>query len=106
MLEERAELAAKLSLGAARSRVAVEAKATAKMLDKLLAGMRVCHADGALHIRTDHVKCSAIAVLRPRLFLGVAAAETWRLFAVVERRCRAVLSDELPDLGGLHFTAA
>lgn len=107
LLEEPcAELAAKMPLAAARSRVGVEAKATAKMLDKLLAGMRACHADGAPHVRTDHVKCSAIAVLRPRLFLGVAAAETWRLFTVVESSGRAVLGDELPDLDGLHFSAA
>ena len=81
LLEEPcAELAAKMPLAAARSRVGVEARAAAKMLDKLLAGMRACHADGAPHIKSDHVKCTAIAVLRPRLFLGVAAAETWRLF--------------------------
>ena len=81
LLEEPcAELAAKMPVTAARSRVGIEAKATAKMLDKLLEGMRACHADGAPHSRTDHVKCSAIAELRPRLFLGVAAAETWRLF--------------------------
>jgi hypothetical protein len=107
LLEEPcAELAAKMPLAAARSRVGVEAKATAKRLDKLLAGMRACHAEGAPHIGTDHVKCSAIAVLRPCLFLGVAAAETWRLFAVVERSGRAVLGDELPNLDRLHFSAA
>lgn len=83
----------------------VEAKATAKMLDRLLEGMRACHTDGAPHSRTDHVKCSAIAVVRPRLFLGVAAAETWRLFTVVERNGRAVLGDELPDLDRLRFVA-
>jgi hypothetical protein len=106
LLEEPcAEFAAKVPLPAARSRVGVEIKATAEKLDKLLAGMRACCADGAPHSRSDHVKCSAIAVLRPRLFLGVAAAETWRLFRVVERRGRAVLGDELPDLNGLHFSS-
>jgi hypothetical protein len=104
--ESRAEIVAKLPLEAARSRVGVEAKATAKMLDELLAGMRACHADGTSHMKTDHVKCSAIAVLRPRLFLGVAAAETWRLFAVVERSGRAGLGEELPNLDDLYFTAA
>lgn len=68
-----------------------------------LDGMRACHAEGAAHGRSDHVKCSAIAELRPDLFLGVAAGETWRLFTVVEENGRAVLGDELPDLDGLHF---
>jgi hypothetical protein len=106
LLEEPcAELAAKMPLSAARSRVGVEAKATAAMLDKMLAGMLACHAEGAPHSEPDHVKCSAIAVLRPRLFLGVAAAETWRLFTVVERHGRAVLGDELSDLDALRFSA-
>ena len=107
LLEEPcAELGAKMPLSAARSRVGVEAKETAKKLDQLLAGMRACHADGAPHGKSNHVKCSAIDVLRPPLFLGVAAAETWRLFTVVEHRGRAVLGDELPDLDGLYFSAA
>jgi hypothetical protein len=95
LLEEPcAELGAKMPLPAARSRVGVEAKETAEKLDKLLAGMRACHADGAPHGKSNHVKCSAIDVLRPRLFLGVAAAGTWRLFTVVDHRGRAVLGDE------------
>jgi hypothetical protein len=49
------------------------------------------------------LKCVAIAELRPRLFLVVAAGETWRLFTVVERDGQAVLGDELPDLNRLHF---
>jgi hypothetical protein len=98
--------AAKMPVQAARSRVGVEAKATPRMLEKLLAGMRACQTDRTRHSRSDHVKCSAIAVLRPRLFLGVAAAETWRLFNVVERDGRAVLGDELPDLDRLRFAAA
>ena len=101
--EPCAELAAKMPVQAARSHVGIEAKATPRALEKLLAGMRACQTDGTPHSRTDHVKCSAIAVLRPRLFLGVAAAETWRLFDVVERDGRAALGDELPDLDRLRF---
>jgi len=96
-------LAATMPVAAARSRVGVEAKASAKTLDKLLEGMRACHMRGTPHSRSDHVKCLAIDALRPRLFLGVAAAETWRLFAVVERDGRAVLGDELPGLEDLRF---
>jgi hypothetical protein len=95
-----------MSLGAARSRVAIEAKATAKMLDKLIQGMRACPAEGVRHTRSDHVKCLGIALLRPRLFLGVAAGETWRLFKVVDRDGRAVLGDELATLDDLYFVAA
>ena len=106
VLEEPcAELPARMPVQSARSHVGVEAKATPKMLAKLLAGMRACQNDGLRHSRSDHVKCTAIAVLRPRLFLGVAAAETWRLFNVVERDGRAVLGDELPDLDRLRFAA-
>ena len=106
VLEEPcAELPAKMPVQAARSHAGVEAKATPRMLEKLLAGMRACQTDGTPHSRSDHVKCSAIAVLRPRLFLGVAATETWRLFNVVERDGRAVLGDELPDLDRLRFAA-
>jgi hypothetical protein len=100
-----AELAAKMSMHAARSSVGIEAKATPEMLEKLLTGMRACQSHGTPHSRSDQVKCAAIAVLRPRLFLGVAAAETWRLFSVVERDGRAVLGDELPDLDRLRFAA-
>jgi hypothetical protein len=82
--------------------VAVEAKADAKLLSKLLREMRACQA-GAPHNQNDHKKCLAIAVLRPRLFLGVAAGETWSIFTVVERDGRSVLGDELPNLDNLHF---
>jgi hypothetical protein len=94
-----------MPVSAARSRVGIEAKANAKILEGLLEGMRVCHTDGTPHSRSDHLRCSAIAELRPRLFLGVAAADTWRLFTVAERHGRAVLGDELPDLDGLRFLA-
>jgi hypothetical protein len=99
-----AELAAKMPITAARPWVGVEAKATAKLLDKLLEGMRACQASSAPHGASDHAKCLAIAELQPRFFLGVAAGETWRLFTVVERDGRAVLGDELPDLNDLHFS--
>jgi hypothetical protein len=104
LLEEPcAEPPGKMPVAGARSRVGIEAKATAKMLDKLLQGIRACHVEGRSHDRSDHVKCSAIVVLRPPLFLGVAASETWRLFTVVDCDGRAVLGDELPDLKRLHF---
>jgi hypothetical protein len=94
---------ATMTVDAARSRVAVEAKATAKMVDKLLQGIRACQTTGAAHHPSDHVKCSVIRELRPQLFLGVAAG-TWRLFDVVEREGLAVLGDELPNLDELYFT--
>jgi len=106
LLEEPCpEPAAKMPLAAARSRVGIEAKANAKVLDKLLRGMRACQANSTPHSVTDHVKCSAIAVLHPRLFLGVAAVETWRLFTVVECEGRPVLGDELADLDVVRFSA-
>lgn len=83
-------------------RVGVEAKATAKMLAQLLAGMRACCSEDAAHDGSDHKKCSAIAELRPPLFLGVAAA-TWRLFDIVDRAGRAGLGEELNDLSLLRF---
>jgi hypothetical protein len=98
-----AKLAWKMPITAVRPRVGVEAKANAKLLDKLLRGMRGCQESGAAHAASDHKKCLAIAQLRPRLFLGVAAGEVWRLFTVVEPDGGAVLGDELPDLVGLHF---
>lgn len=100
-----AKLAWKMAIAAARPRVGVEAKATSKLLDKLLDGMHACQASGAPHSASDHKKCLAIAELQPRLFLGVTAGENWRLFTVVQRDGRAVLGDELPDLDGLHFSS-
>ena len=80
---------ATMALETAGARVGVETKATARLLDRLLAGMRACQTDGTSHSRTDHVKCRAIAELRPRLFLGVRAGNTWRLFTVADRGGRA-----------------
>jgi hypothetical protein len=106
LLEEPcAEPQGKMAMTAAQSRVASEATATATMLDKLLQGMRACQTHGVPHGRSDHVKCSAIAVIRPRFFLGVAAG-TWRLFTVVERDGQAVLGDELASLDDLYFISA
>jgi hypothetical protein len=99
------ELAAKMTITAARSHVGVEAKANVKLLGKLVDEMRACQTASVPRVHSQHKKCLAIAELRPRLFLGVAAAETWRLFTVVEREGRAVLGDELPDLDDLHFSA-
>jgi len=70
------------------------------LLDRLLGEMRACR--GTSH--AEHEKCLALEVFRPRLFLAVAASETWRLCTVVEREGRAVLGDELPDLQSLHWT--
>jgi hypothetical protein len=94
-----AELPSKMPIAAARSRVGVEAKADKRRLDKLVEQMRACEA--AVH--AEHNKCRALQIFRPQLFLGVAAAETWRLFRVAERDGRAVLGDELPDLDRLYF---
>jgi len=94
-----------MRITAVRPRVGVEAKADAKLLTKLFDGMRACQASGAPHGASDHKKCLAIAQLRPRLFLGIAAGEAWRVFMVVERDGCAVLGDELPDLVGLHFSS-
>lgn len=99
------DLAAKMTLTAAMPRVGVEAKARAQVLGKLLGGMRACQASGAPHGASGHKKCLAIAELRPRLFLGVAAGEIWRLFTVFERDGRGALGEELPDLDGLHFSS-
>ncbi len=95
-------LAATMTVTAMRSRVGIEAKASAKMLDKLLEGMRACQTINTPHSSSDHAKCSALAELQPQLFLGVAAG-TWRLFTVIERDGRAVLGDELNSLDRLHF---
>lgn len=99
------ELAAKMTITAAHPRIAVEAKADAKLLGKLINEMRTCQAADASGGHQEHNKCIAIAELRPRLFLGVAAGETWRLFTVADRGGRAVLGDELPDLDALHFSS-
>lgn len=93
-------LPSKMTLAAARSRICVEAKADARLLNKLLEGMQACRGDGD---RThEHNKCRALEVFRPLFFLGVAASETWRLFRVDERNGRAVLAERC-DLGYLQF---
>jgi hypothetical protein len=96
-----------MSLAAARPHVGVEAKATTNDLKKLLDNMHACQQgrispDDPRH-RHDHKKCVALDLLRPKLFLGVAAAETWRLFPVVPHEDRAVFGEELPTLDALHF---
>lgn len=99
-------LTAKMAAAALPTQVAIEAKATPKMLNHLIAGMLACHADATPHDRTDHVKCNAVDVLRPRFFLGVAARETWRIFTVGKHDGRHTLGEELtPDLRALHFGA-
>jgi hypothetical protein len=103
LLEEPcSEPPAKMSIATARSRVGIEVKATPKLLGKLIDTMRRCQAASAPLAHANHNNCRAIAELRPPLFLGVAA-NTWRLFAVVERNGQAVLGDELPDLDRLSF---
>jgi hypothetical protein len=102
----RTEPAAKMTIDEARSRLAVEVKADAKLLGKLLDRMRARQAADAAIPHTNHASCLAIAELRPPLFLAVAANETWRLFNVVERDGRAVLGDELPDLDRLQFSSS
>jgi hypothetical protein len=106
--EPCAEHLSKVSIAAARSQlrveVGVEVKATKRLLEKLVSGMQSCQGESqGSHSDKDHKKCLAIEVFRPRLFLGVAASETWRLFPIVERDGRAVLGDELRGLDDLHF---
>ena len=103
LLEEPCpRLSSRMSPVATHSRVAVETKATPKLLDRLLREMRACRATS----HAEHKKCLALQVIRPQLFLGVAASETWRLCNVTERDGRAVLRDELPDLESLRFSSA
>jgi hypothetical protein len=99
-----ARLPSKMPISAARSRVGVEVKAHADVVDKLLQRMQACQMGHPVrgHSVSDHKKCRAIEVLRPSLVLGVAAAETWRVFTVDERDGRAVLG-EPRDLDCLHF---
>ena len=95
-------LSSKMSVAATGSRVAVETKATPTLLDRLLREMRSCQSTA----HAEHEKCLALQVLRPRLFLAVAASQTWRLYTVVERDGRAVLGDELTHLQTIHFSLA
>ena len=100
------ELSSTMSITAARTRVAVEAKADRESLARLLGKMQDCQEgrfdpDDSRH-RMDHKKCKALDVLRPRCFLGVAANETWRVFTVLERDGRAAFAEELRTLDCLH----
>ena len=98
-------LPSKMPISAARSRVAVEVKADPKILIEMLGRIRACQMGQAVpgHSKSEHKKCVAIEVLRPALFLGVAAGETWRLFNIAEQDGRAVLGEELPELDALTF---
>jgi hypothetical protein len=90
-----------------RCRVGGEIKQNSRYLDKLIRGMQACQGfPAAGHTASDHKKCRAIELLRPRLFLAVAAGEDWRLFLVGEVDGRAALGRALPDLDLLHFDAA
>jgi hypothetical protein len=101
LLEEPcAQLKAEMTVPTTQFRIGGEAKADKKLLDKLLQAMQVCH--GAGH--REHNKCRAIKVFRPRMFLAFAAAETWRLFDVVQAEDGyAVLGSETSDFRRLHF---
>lgn len=104
LLEHSSGLRSEMTLAEVRSRVGVEVKETPKKLDDLLRGMRACQGEvHPGHAKSAHQKCKAIDVLRPRLFLAVAAAEDWRLFTVVRRDDRAVLGKRLPTLDRLYF---
>jgi hypothetical protein len=94
------QLSSRMCLDEARSRVVVETKATAKLVQHLLREMRACQGVG----HPEHEKCVALQVLRPRFFLAVAASETWRLFTVADRNDRVVLGEELPALEALQFS--
>lgn len=97
-----AVLSSKMPVAVTRSRIAVEAKATPKLINRLLWETRACQMGGAPD-HAEHEKCLALRILRPRLFLAVAASETRRLFPVVERNGHVLLGDELPDLQSLRF---
>jgi hypothetical protein len=104
LLEEPAlEVPKKMSLASARSRVAMEAKATAKMLEELVQEMQACPTGSIRADHSQHSKCRALEVLRPRLFLSVAAGETWHLFNVRDVDGRAVLGDEVSNFDDLYF---
>lgn len=100
--EARPALRASMTPSEVRSRVVVEVKATAAMLADLVEEMRSCRDNRTPH-GSEHAKCKAIAVIAPELFLGIAADENWRLFSIDHAEGRAVLGDELPDLGQLKF---
>lgn len=108
LLEEPcAALPSRMTASTARSRVGVEVKADLAGLERLLNAMRDCQegrigADDPRHQR-DHKKCHALDVLRPRLFLAVAAGETWRLLRVIDQNGRAVFGGELRTLEELCF---
>lgn len=91
-------LPSKMTVAATRTRVAVEAKADERLLDGLFAKMGACKGE----VHAEHNKCRAMEVFHPRLFLGVAAGEDWRLFDVEERQGRVVLG-EPRGLDWLHF---
>jgi hypothetical protein len=90
-----------MEIAAARPRVGVEAKATSRSLDKLRREMEDCR--GMTH--GEHRKCLGLEVFRPRLFLGVAAHEDWRLFPVEQSAGRVVWEKQLPDPDLLYFDA-
>ena len=93
----------KMTVAAARSRVAVEAKADEKLLNNLLHGMQACQGQSeGQHKDTDHKKCRGLQVFRPRLLLGVAAGETCRLFSVKESHGRTLLQPQ-QNLDCLNF---
>jgi hypothetical protein len=96
----------KMSPDQLRSRVVGDAKAHPKELESLIREMRECRAGGGSIEHQEHAKCRGLAVLRPPLFLGVAADQTWRLFTVEVEDGRSVLGDELPDLDRLHYPSA
>ena len=73
--EPCAPLTSNMTIAATRSRVGVEAKADERLLDGLFAKMGACQGE----VHAEHNKCRAMEVFRPRLFLGVAAGEDWRL---------------------------
>jgi hypothetical protein len=108
VLEEPcAALPSKMRPAASRCRAGVEAKADKKSLDRLVEQMRACQkgciSPGDPRHKDDHKKCLAIDLLQPELFLGIAAAETWRLFTLDRRQDKVVFGQELPTLDRLHF---
>jgi hypothetical protein len=95
----------RMSVSVMHSRVVGEVKRNSAEVEKLIQEMRVCQsACESNRSHDEHNKCRAIAALRPRFFLAVGAAETWRLFRVAELGGQAALADEVtPDLSDLRF---
>jgi hypothetical protein len=86
-----------------RPLVVAEVKRNSALVDDLIEKMRTCWPD-SYRPHDEHNKCLAIDALRPRYFLAIGAAETWRLFDIKKADGHLILGNELsPDLSALYF---